>query len=80
LQDLGTIDFNKYSVHGVDGLLGRVCTTKGAGVEAIGAQQLGAERADPESMAHSPPQEKENQTSRFGDRQRVGAGAKESCC
>jgi len=58
----------------VEWLLQIIGTTKGAGVEAIGAQQLGAEYADPEPMAHSPPQEKEEQTSRPGDSQRVGAG------
>ena len=47
---------------------------------AIGAQRLAVEHADPEPMAHSPPQEEEDQTSRLGDRQVVGAGAVESCC
>lgn len=64
----------------MDGLLERICTTKGTGVEAIGAQQLGAEHADPKPIAHSPLQEKKDQTSRFGDGQCVGAGAAESCC
>ena len=56
----------------MDGLLERICIIKGAGVEAIGAQQLGAE--------YSPLQEKEDQTSSLGDCQRVGAGAMEHCC
>ena len=43
-------------------------------MEAIGAQQLEARLADPEPMAHSPPQEKKDQTSRLGGL-RVGAGA-----
>lgn len=41
----------------------------GAGAEALGAEQLAAERADPEPVAHPPPQ------ALGAHRQRVGAGA-----
>ena len=54
------------------GLLERICTTKGTEAEAIGAQQLAAERADPEPMAHSPPQ------APGAHRQPAGAGAAEN--
>ena len=49
-------------------------------MKAVRAQQLEAKLTDPEPMAHSLLQEEENQTSRLGDRQHVGAGAVESCC
>lgn len=41
----------------------------GAGAEAVGAEQLSAERADAEPVAHPPPQ------ALGAHRQRVGAGA-----
>lgn len=41
----------------------------------MGSQQLEARFAEPEFMVHSPLQEKEDQTSRLGDSQYVGAGA-----
>jgi len=53
-------------------LLERICTTKGSEVQVIGAQQLAAESADPDPMAHSPPQA-------LGAHQCMGAGAVESC-
>ena len=56
----------------MDGLLERTGTIKGIGVEAVGAQQPTAERADPEPMAHPPPQA-------LGAHQCMGAGAVESC-
>ena len=43
-------------MHDVNGLLERMCATKGAKEEAVGAQQLVAERADPQPVAHPPPQ------------------------
>ena len=72
LQDLDTID--KYSIHDVDGLLERICTTRGAGAEAIGAQEFTAESADPEPVAHPSLQIHDTHSLR------VGAGAVESCC
>jgi len=75
LRDCETLtQLDRFSIHDVDGLLGRICTTKGAGMAAIGAQRLAVEHADPEPMAHPPPQAISIQ------RQRMGAGAVESCC